>query len=205
MPEIKRPVFFSGENPGMHLYLPGTEDLTLSASYWKSEFSPWGTGNALILWTTEKAGKDFVPFRKIYTDNVPLAKGLVEKLTQHFQEFRDIPLVSLSYSEAGFKRSFDGIEYSVRCFTDNLEIMLAWKDILDRKLLLWPDFQAGKKKYDLYTVIFPCRTSSISFNGVFPEGSAHTEKAGDGNTASSSFLAFSETWTGPVKNKEIPG
>jgi hypothetical protein len=67
MSEIKRPVFFSGENPGMTLYIPGTEQPAAVASYWISTDSPWGVGHALYLADTTLQN---ISQGSIFTDNL---------------------------------------------------------------------------------------------------------------------------------------
>ena len=45
--DIKRPVFLSGENPGMTLYETNTDHPIAILSYWHVTDSPHGIGNAL--------------------------------------------------------------------------------------------------------------------------------------------------------------
>jgi len=69
---------------------------------------------------------------------------------------------------------------------------------LDRKQVIWPRFPAGKAAYDLTTVICPCRVGRIQINGEFITGEVQTAQSAEGLLASSAFLAFAETWVGPL-------
>jgi hypothetical protein len=200
MVEIKRPVFLSGENPAMTLFVPGTEQVAAVASYWHCVDSPRGIGHALVLWlaegtslATDKGG--------IFSDNLDLARILVEELTQHFQEFRDVPVGSLACADARCEDTFDGACYRAVCQTPKTRIEVEWADILDRKQISWPRFPAGKAAYDLTTVICPCRSGRIRIDGRLLEGEVKTAQTADGHLSSTAFMAFAETWVGPLDEK----
>lgn len=198
MSEIKRPVFFSGENPGMTLYVPGTEQAVAVASYWNCTDSPHGVGHVLVLWLDTKAAPvPDIGQGHIFTDNLELAQILVRDLTQYFSEFRDVPIQKLTHANAQCGHTFDGACYRVVCQTPQAKIELEWAEVLDRKQIIWPEFPAGEAVYDLSTVICPCRTGRIRLNGKSITGEAQTVQREDGTFASTAFLAFAETWIGP--------
>ncbi|HZU86126.1 MAG TPA: hypothetical protein VFF78_01510, partial [Anaerolineaceae bacterium] len=150
MAEIKRPIFFSGENPGMTLYLPGTEQAVAVASYWHCTDSPWGVGHALILWVAPGAvSATGIGNGGIFTDNRDLAQVLVENLTRHFPEFQEVPLETLSYVGAHCEHTYDGASYRVVCQASETQVEMEWDKVLDRKQVLWPKFPAGEAAYDL--------------------------------------------------------
>jgi hypothetical protein len=197
--EIKRPIFFTGENPGMTLYLPGTEQVTAAVSYWHCTDSPWGVGQALILWVgTGMPPATNVGCGGIFTDNLDLAHALVERLTRHFPEFQELPVETLPYLPAQVEHTYDGARYRVNCQAPAARIELEWVEVLDRKQVIWPGFPAGKAAYDLTTVICPCRVGRIQINGEFIAGDVQTAQSAEGLFASSAFLAFAETWVGPL-------
>ncbi|HSK89193.1 MAG TPA: hypothetical protein VK880_12585 [Anaerolineales bacterium] len=201
MSEIKRPVFFSGENPGMSLYLSETEQLAAVASYWYCTDSPWGVGHALVLWLgkTSSAG---IGQGGVFTDNLRLAQILVKDLTQHFPEFLDIPVSALAYVAAHCEHTYDGACYRVMCQTPETKIEIEWSEVLDRKQVIWPQFPAGKTVYDLTTVICPCQDGGIQINGKLMPGKIKTTQTATGAPSSTAFLAFAETWIGPLDKKD---
>lgn len=200
MNEIKRPVFFSGENPGMTLYLPGTEQAIAVVSYWYCTDSPFGVGHVLVLWlnpaTTPVAE---IGHGGIFTDNRNLAQVLVNNLTQHFPEFQDVPINTLSTIEAQCDHTFDSHRYQVKCQTPQIPIEIEWHKLLERKQVIWPRFPAGEAAYDLTTVICPCQMGQIQLNGKRIAGEARVTQAADGQFSSTAFLAFAETWIGPLE------
>jgi hypothetical protein len=201
MSEIKRPVFFSGENPGMSLYVPGTEQLAAVASYWYCTDSPWGVGHALVLWLGTTPSTN-IGQGGIFTDNLSLAQMLVKDLTQYFPEFRDVPVETLAYAEAHCEHTYDGACYRVMCQTPETKIEIEWSEVLDRKQVIWQQFPAGKAAYDLTTVICPCRAGQIQMNGKLMAGEVRTAQTASGVPSSTAFLAFAETWIGPLDRKE---
>lgn len=190
MPEVKRPVFMSGENPGMTLFAPGSEQALIVASYWYCTDSPWGIGHALILWSQTNS-------RGIFTDNLKLAQTLVDKLTRYFPEFQEVPITNLPYIEAQCSHTFDGNIYQAICQSAETQITLEWSDILDRKRVSWPGFPAGESTFDLTTVICPCRIGRARVNNDEITGGIRTIQNADGHTSSTAFLAFAENWIGP--------
>jgi hypothetical protein len=199
MVEAKRPIFFSGENPGMTLYAHGTEETVAVASYWHCMDSPMGVGHALVLWLKDE--NKVIGHGGIFTDNLKLAEILVKKLTQHFPEFEHVPTTTLKYMHSGCEHIFDGISYRVITKTSNMEIQIVWSEPLDRKQILWPGFPAGEDAYDLSTVIRPCRVGGIQVNGNEIDGEVKVTQNADGIYSSSAFLAFAETWVGPVEKE----
>ena len=199
MIEIKRPIFFSGENPGMTLHVPGTEQIAAIASYWYCTDSPWGVGHALVLWLATSTSD--VGHGSIFTDNLDLARVLAENLTQYFSEFRDIPIGALALVDAHCEHKYDGASYQVLCQAPNTRIELEWIDVLDRKQIIWTGFPAGKAVYDLTTVICPCRIGHMKINGNLTGGEVKIAQGSDGLFSSTAFLAFAETWIGPLEEE----
>ncbi len=192
MPEIQRPVFLAGENPALTLYLPGTDEVSAIASFWACSLTPWGPGLALILWTPDGKGAG------IYTDNQPLARALVTDLVQYFPEFQGVPLSGLPFIAAECWYNFDGQRYEVACQAPGEHTAeAAWAGILDRKLVRWPGFPAGPARYDLSTVICPCREAEVWLDGQRLPGQPQLGQTAEGTPGSSAFMAFGETWLGP--------
>ena len=199
MTEIKRPVFFSGENPGMTLYRPGTEQVAAVASYWQCTDSPWGIGHTLVLWlATDTIPTADIGSGCIFTDNFDLAQILVNRLTQHFPEFEGVPTATLEYANAQCEHTYDGDCYQVLCQIPDTRVEIEWSEVLDRKQILWPRFPAGDTVYDLTTVICPCRVGHIQINSKTVNGEVKVVKNAEGLFSSTAFLAFAETWVGPL-------
>jgi hypothetical protein len=125
---------------------------------------------------------------------------MVETLTQHFPEFRGLPVTTLPYVEASCEHIFDGTRYSVHCQAETMRVEIIWEELLDQKHLNWPQFPAGPVAYDLTTVICPCRAGYVKLNGVAVPGEVQQGQAADGHP-SSPFSAFAESYgAGGVAN-----
>lgn len=198
MIEIKRPVFMAGENPGMQLYLPQAEAPVAVVSYWDCTYSALGPGTALVFWLDAARAASPVGNGGIFCDNDPLAHALIERLTQHFPEFQNVPVTTLPYLAATCGHTFDGQVYRVRCQTAQHQISLEWRSLLDQKRLHWPQFPTGDTAFDLTTVICPCQTGQITVDDQRVPGSVQTGAARDGAPSSTAFLAFAESWVGPL-------
>jgi hypothetical protein len=199
MMQIRRPVFVSGENPGMTLYESGTERAAAVASYCQCELTPWGVGRALILWLPQgmtSAGTEM--YSGVYTDNPEMAMGLVSSLTQHFPEFHGIPLAELACVKADCMHAFDGGACRVACKTARQRIDLEWAEVLDRMQMAWSRFPAGKASFDLTTAICPSARALVRLDGVALTGEPTVAQTAEGTTGSSAFLAFAETWIAPL-------
>ncbi len=197
---IKRPVFVCGENPGMTLYKPDTDQPVAVASYWHVTYSPQGTGNALVIWLDESNfPESAIASGGVFTDNLPLAHILTDTLTQHFPEFSDIPVSALPYHEAHCEHTFNNSEgYRVTCKSKKDNLTLTWADLLDRKSLSWPKFPTGDQAFDLQNVICPCASGNITINNHVVNGKVKTGTSSDNTPSSTAFLAFAESWVGPL-------
>lgn len=197
--ETKRPIFACGENPAMTLYAPWAGQAIAIASFWHVTYSPQGTGNALVLWLEKNALPDSpLPPGAIFSDNLHLAHVLIDKLTRHFPEFQEVNLAALPFLQAECRHTFNGSDrYTATVQAGAQHIVIEWADLLDQKLISWPNFPAGKQAFDLSTVICPCRSGKINVDGISLPGEVQTGSTSDGHLSSTAFLAFSETWLGP--------
>jgi hypothetical protein len=191
----KSRVVFSGENPGLTLYKPGTEQIVAAASYWRCVYSAHGEGNALLIWV-DPAGSglgDLAP-HAIYTDNTGVARLVAERFTQYFGTFRDHGFAVMPTSHARFFQESDSRWYHrVACNTGEQVVELVWWDVLDYQMRKREDYALGPSRWDLATVICPCASASISVSNRRVAGEVRSSREGEQPT-SSAFLAFSETW-----------
>lgn len=193
--EIKRPVIFTGENPGLSLFHPDTGALVAAASYWRCTYSAHGEGNALILWLGRDAGgAGNGTLTAIYTDNTPMARFITDTLNQHFGDFQDKGFPSVTPEPARFFQESDSRSYHrVVAHTGDHRIELVWRDVRDYQQVIGSDTQLGGRSFELATVICPCAGATISVDDTLVRGSVRlTER--DGRPQSSAFLAFAESW-----------
>ncbi|MGB4862256.1 MAG: hypothetical protein WBO97_07335 [Tepidiformaceae bacterium] len=190
------PVVFSGENPGLTLFKPGTEDRVAAVSYWRCVYSEDGEGNAMLIWVdpTGSGLGDLAP-HAIYTDNPGVAKLVAERFTQHFGGFTDLGFATMEPTFARFFQESDSRWYHRVVANHGAGVVeLVWWDVVEHQQVLRQDYELGGTKWDLMTVICPCNSASVTINNHKVEGEVRTRTNPNGTPGSSSFLAFSETW-----------
>lgn len=199
--QIKQPVIFTGENPGLSLFRPGSGELVAAASYWRCTYSAHGEGNALIFWLDcAAAGVGDGTLTAIYTDNAPMARFVTDTLNQHFGDFQDKGFPSVTPESARFFQESDSRRYHrVVTHAGEHSIELVWRDVRDYQQVIGSEMALGGRGFELATVICPCAEGAITFDGKPVQGEVRlTER--DGRPQSSAFLAFAESWVdnGPV-------
>lgn len=199
MIETRRPVALCGENPGITLYRPGGDEIVAVAGYWRCVYSPHGAGEVALLWADPAiSGLGASAPHAVYGDNLPLARHIVATFNQHFPEFKGYGFGALEPQSARIGAALrDGGALHVTCQAAERAIALTWREPLDRKLILWPGFPCGGQRYDLSTVICPCAAADIVVDGRAVQGEVRATREGAA-PQSSAFLAFCETWVGPV-------
>lgn len=192
-------VVFSGENPGLTLYKPGTEDRVAAVSYWRCVYSEHGEGNAMLIWVdAEGSGLGDIAPHAIYTDNPAMAKLVTERFNRHFGGFSDLGFENIEPTYARFFQESDSRWYHrVVCNDGSGVVELVWWDVIEHQQTLRQGFELGGTKWDLMTVICPCKEATITVNNHLVTGEVRTRTNADGKPGSSCFLAFSETWTEP--------
>lgn len=188
--QVKRPVIFTGENPGLSLFRR-EGDLVAAASYWRCTYSAHGEGNALILWLDRAAvGAGDGTLAAIYADNAPMARFVVEALNQHFGDFQGKGFASVTPEPARFFQESDSRSYHrIAVHADAHRIELVWRNVRDYQQVIGSEMQLGGRSFELATVICPCAEATITVDGLQVEGEVRlTER--DGRPQSSAFLAF---------------
>lgn len=188
-------IIFSGENPGLTLYKPGTDEVVAKVSYWRCVYSAEGDGNATLIWVDPAASGlgDAAP-HAIFTDNPGVARIVADRFTRHFSGWGPLGFESVEPTFARFFQEGDGRWYHrVVSNSGDTVVELVWWDIFDYQLIQDVDRAVGPTRWDLATVICPCKSASITINNQRVEGEVRWSSDGE-RPQSSAFLAFSETW-----------
>ena len=190
--ERKRPVEFAGENHMITLYRPGTEEAVAGISCWRCTYSAEGEAFALALWCDPAAlGMPDLPVAAVFADNAAMGQMVMTRFNQYQPGYQGRGLADIAPEPARFGQQFDGKRlHRITCAAQGLSIELVWWDVLDAALSYF-DSDDGPERFDVTTVICPCRDGTIIVNGT----PLHSEvRVPAGESASSAFLAFSETW-----------
>jgi hypothetical protein len=190
--ERKQPVVFAGENHLITLYRPGTTHVAAAVSCWRCTYSAHGEGYVLVMRSDPIAADlaDLAP-TAVYTDNSAMGRMVMTQFNQYFAGFRDHSVADLTSQPARFVQHADSQRrHRITCTSGTTMLELVWEDVFDAALELF-DNTSGPDPYDVSAVICPCTQATITVNGTPVRGEVRRP---DGASASSAFLAFSETW-----------
>lgn len=186
-----QPVLFAGENHLITLYYPSSAKKLISVSCWRATYSAEGTGWAIFIVTDAKQAAQLnLPERLILTDNPPLASMVAQRFNQYFAGFEDLGFDTLPPKQMEFQQTAEEKLYRVTGVSDDLTLELLWYDRQNAALEVFYN-TSGPIPYDVSAVICPCQDARIVINNQTLNGEIHRP---DGASASSAFLAFSETW-----------
>ena len=156
-------------------------------------------GRGILVWVDPiGSGLGAAAPHAIYSDNLPMARYIVATFNQHFPEYRGLGFGALEPLPARFfQESHSSSYHRAACHAGSRTIELTWREILDRKLLNVPGFPCGDQRFDLSTVLCPCGSATLVVDGQAIEGEVRAQRDGEA-PQSSAFLAFCETWVGPL-------
>lgn len=197
-----KPIAFCGENPVIELYDSAEATITAAASYWRCTYSPYGEGQALLLYLdADNAASLQQPTTAIYADNTPLAHYVTDTFNQHFDGWNSFGFKNTSIRQARFFTEAAMSQfYRVACHTDTSVIEVLWSAIRSSDFRTFPDLNGGgfgaaaDEHYHVSNAIFLCEQGAISVNKQQAAGKAQTRILPDGRFSSSAFVALSETW-----------
>jgi len=190
-------VDWSGDNPGIYLKDSADGPFISLMVWFRVAVSAYGKGHAVLLFedpTRAAAWPDLANF--CVCDNEPLARYLVENFVKKFGVFQKANAFSaLRYLPMkNHTASGDNVTSStVRATAEGLEIELIW-DKLGKPFAadVLPE-QSATGAHVMYSVFLESAEASIIVNGRKLRGRPFPRPF-MGRTASSAFLAFSETW-----------
>lgn len=193
-------VDWSGDNPGIYLKESADGPFISLMVWFRIALSAYGKGHALVLFedpTRALAWPELANF--CICDNEPLARYLVESFCKKFGVFRDArSFETLAYLPMQqHEASGDNVRSSAISVTAaGLEVELIW-DKLGKPFAadVLPE-QSATGMHEMYSVFVEAADASIIVNGRRLRGRPFPRPF-MGRTASSAFLAFSETWLKP--------
>lgn len=187
----KRPVIFAGENHLITLYAPGGAEPIARISCWRCTYSAHGEGFVMAMWCDPAAGAPDLPEAALYSDNAAMGRMVAERFNQYFAGFERLGLPDMPIQPARFAQLGEGRrQHRITCAAGPRSIELRWTEVFDAALEIF-DNRSGPEPYDVSAVICPCRDAAIIVDGARLRGEVRVP---DGPSASSAFLAFSETW-----------
>lgn len=190
-------VDWSGDNPGIYLKESADGPFVSLTLWFRIALSAFGRGHVLLLFEEPARAAAWPEVANLcLCDNEPLARYLVDGFARNFGAFRDAQAFSalpylpmLAHSAAG-----DNLSSSMIAATGpGIEILLTW-DRLGKPFAadVLPE-QSATGRHEMYSVFVESADASVVVNGRRLRGKPFPRPF-MGRTASSAFLACSETW-----------
>ncbi|HLU44814.1 MAG TPA: hypothetical protein VKZ67_07355 [Natronosporangium sp.] len=179
-----------GANPGLRVFADdGEGELLGYASVWRVDWSPYGTGPAVVTWYDQRP--------RVISPSAELGRWLADEFTRHFPEVRGLPWPEPEVTVAPVTLEQD-LSHGVRAVAANVEVEIT--DPLDRRLVRVDDFDLGGTPYQLSTVLMPCRRGVIRIDGTPLPGAPRLRNLDSPElpVSSSAFLADAEVWCLPA-------
>lgn len=193
-------VDWSGDNPGIYLKDAADGPFIALMVWFRIALSAHGKGHVLVLFedpTRAAAWPELANF--CISDNEPLARSLVEGYCKKFGVFRDAKaFAALAYlpmqthTVSGDNLTSSGVSVTA----SGLKVELIWEKLgAPFAADVLPE-QSATGTHEMYSVFVESADASIIVNGRRLRGRPYPRPF-MGRTASSAFLAFSETWLRP--------
>jgi hypothetical protein len=195
MPIVLDPLDFAGENPCVILFGPDGR-VASAASYWKTLFSPFGSGQAVFALLPNAKGQ-LAPY--VYTDDVDLIPFLVS-FNQHFLGFEEFDLGAAIAQPADFAVSSQADALELHCRSGQSELRVVWRGLGAPFILRSNAVDFGGeigRSYEVSSVIRAAQDGEIRLNGSRQPGALIKNY---GSLPRSAFLALCETWARLAKD-----
>ncbi len=194
-------VDWAGENPGIYLKdTPDGEFVTLGL-YFRIVLSPHGRGHTMLILGAPDETKGYPEAMNIcLTDNEPLTHYLMDGFVSKFPTFKGraglqaatwIP--SASFDKTGDLKAV----YTETAQGADVSASMTWKSMNPPFAVEVTPEHAVTGAHDMYSVFLEAKDAAISVNGTELSGRV-ADCTLFGQTISTAFLAFAETWVTPA-------
>jgi hypothetical protein len=188
-------VEWTGENPGIWLRQRPGEPYSALVTFFRIVHSPHGAGHAAFVLLDPHGRGDDRHVNACFTDNEELAHYLGERFVARFLAFKDLPgLKALQYrtvdqfEQANYTRS----RWIERASGEAVELELVWDGLGEPYFVEIPG-DRSPTGHEIFAVFVEASTAAVQVNDYRAPGQPASRDF-HGRTASTAFLAFSETW-----------
>ena len=176
-------VILVGANPIVRLF--DGDAVTAFASVWVVDWSPRGSGTALVLWHRDRV--------RVLGADPELAAWLADDFTRHFPEAE-----SLAWRRGEVETEPVAVDVDL---TDGLrataaDVTVRASGILDRRTFATDSFELDGHPYGLSLVLAPAAEAGIRVAGAELPGDVRLTGTADRPT-SSAFVTAAEVWSRP--------
>mgnify|MGYP001381097693 CR=1 FL=1 len=190
-------VDWTGDNPFIYMKEDPSGDWSSLSLYFRISSSDYGQGRAILILQDPYFKDNENAVRVCLTDNVDLARFLIDDFVTYFGLFRKaVSLGDVEILEARFESDHDYpkriSEYASATESD-LKVELAWLNVSNRFAVALPSQETQTQKHEMFCVFEPAGSAYVKVNGNKLPG-VTVERDFMGRTAQSASLASSETW-----------
>ncbi len=181
-------VRFTGENSFLRLKADAEGPDTTTCAHWRGLYSPAGGGHALFVRSEATVGEV-----RVFADNPEFARFTqqIESLMRPFFADPDLPIISATFARAGDYRS----AYSEIVESAEGRVELTWRELGEPfQIAISPGGEVGS--WGVSSCLIPAAAGSATILGTTAAGRPYAEEM-SGHPASTSCLAWSETWVHP--------
>ncbi|MDI3325198.1 NAD-dependent dehydratase [Pontibacterium granulatum] len=191
-------VDWTGDNPFIYLKTDPKGDWSSLSLYFRIAASDYGRGQAILVLENPYQKEDTNAVRLCLTDNLELARYLVDQFVRRFGLFRPaVALDTLEYvADARFETLADyPAHVTERATSDshNLQIDMIWKDLQDTFAVALPPAETQTGEHEMFCVFQPASSACVEINGQAITGQT-VERDFLDRIAQSAALANSESW-----------
>lgn len=177
-----REALLAGANPFVTLY--DGEQPTAYASIWRVDWSPRGSGGAVVLWHDGAV--------RLVGDNPDLATWLEEYFVRNFEEAAALPIWPSMRPEAA---AVDvRIDPRRGCEVRAVDIVIRLGGMLDARPVAIPDFRLAGVSHGLSMLLLPCAEATIEVGGRRVPGAPRRLGTPD-RPSSSACVSVHESWS----------
>ena len=190
-------VAWTGENPGIYLKVEKDGPWSGLMTFFRITWSPYGRGHGVVILdepNEEKSLPDVDNF--CITDNVELAKYLVDIFFSKFASFRVSPgLKAIQYLRLTevYREGDTRSEYTEVVKSSDYEIRMTWKQLGAPYAVDMPSEKGPTQVHQMYSLFLDAADAQVSINGRPLKGEVVERDFAD-TIKSTAFLAFSESW-----------
>lgn len=175
-----RSVVLVGSNPGFQLF--DGDRVTAYVSAWRVDWSPLGTGTAVIRWEDDEV--------HVYGRDHRLAGWLERNFTRHFPEVEGLAWPAPVFHRV---RAHVDIDLATGTRIRAGDLSLRMGDVRDRRSFDTDDFPLGGVDHSLHLVLGPCFAGQARVGGRIMEGEIVTSGT-PSRPSSSAFVTEAEVW-----------
>ncbi|MGO1166009.1 MAG: hypothetical protein ACTMHL_05265 [Janibacter sp.] len=175
-----RRVVLVGANPGFQLF--DGDRVTAYVSAWRVDWSPHGSGTAVIRWQDDEV--------HLYSSRPRLARWLERDFTRHFPEVEGLPWPPPVVHRTPAHIDID-MATGARIRAGDVSVRMG--DVRDRRSFTTDDFPLGAVDHSLHLVLGPCFEGRGRVGGSMMEGEIVTSGTPE-RPGSSAFITEAEVW-----------